>query len=97
MTNNFLPKIKSKNTWCWKILCDMFLTWSVVSWEDYCDSKNWRPFVWYNANARLSELKGLWFVEKVWVRENKINWWQPMFLYKITKEWIEKAKILLNS
>ncbi|PZM86343.1 hypothetical protein DLH72_01245 [Candidatus Gracilibacteria bacterium] len=96
MTNNFLPKVMNPNTGCGKILIDMYVTEDVVSGEDYCDIRNGRPFIGYNANARLSELLGLGFVEKVGLRKNQMLGGQPMFEYKITFSGIERAKYLIS-
>lgn len=52
------------------------------------DFMNWNcPFVWYSASARLSELKSLWLVEKVSTRKGEKM--RPIYLYKITQDWLE--------
>jgi hypothetical protein len=43
---------------------------------------HWKNFVWYEASARLSELKSMWLIEKVWKIRNRN-------LYRLTTEWIE--------
>ena len=58
----------------------------VFAWMDFRDTKNWLPFLWYQAGARVSELKKMWFLEIVWKRKWKLKGTRNMFLYKITEE-----------
>ena len=59
---------------------------TVFAWMDFRDTKNWLPFLWYQAGARVSELKKMWFLEIVWKRKGKLKGTRNMFLYKITEE-----------
>lgn len=65
-----------------------------VTWTDFMNEWffNKKPFIWFSAGARLSELLRCWLVEKVWNKK-----WVMKFLfkskdrtlYRITKRWIK--------
>ena len=49
------------------------------------------PFVWYSSSARMSELKKMWLVEKIWEKRGVKKFFfksHNQNIYKITEKWL---------
>lgn len=62
----------------------------IITASDFMSFLNLKPFIWFECNSRLSELKKAWYVEIVWTIKNK-TWnnknrrWR--LLFRLTNKW----------
>lgn len=97
--NKHLPKVESPYSNWAKILFYMNDV-EEANASDFMERWKWW-FVWYNANARLSELSALWYVKHIWTKitEKKTFWRNKkvrIFVYKISALGRKRAEYLAN-